>query len=116
MTESAPSGRRVSPRCGSTMLTLPLLALSRPATIWISVLLPQPLGPSRQVMRREQKRCEKFSSATTPLPRVPGQILETCSTTTSMARACHAPARLSSPQRLRVVPAKAGTQYSHNFQ
>jgi hypothetical protein len=38
------------------MRTLPLVAASNPPMIWISVLLPQPLGPRRHENRRDRKR------------------------------------------------------------
>ena len=47
------------------MRMVPRVAGSRPPTIWISVLLPHPLGPSRQENRPERKRWVKRSSATT---------------------------------------------------
>src|SRR5690242_9346065 len=48
------------------MRTLPLVAGSIPPMIWISVLLPQPLGPRMQANRRERKRWEKCSSPPPP--------------------------------------------------
>src|SRR5262245_537831 len=83
MTESAPSGRRRSGACGLWTRTRPLVAGSRPPTIWINVLLPQPLGPSRQEKRPERKRWEKRSSAITWVGSSP-QTCVTSSTTTSM--------------------------------
>src|SRR6185437_4347901 len=56
MTEPAPGARGSRGRAGSTMRTLPLVAGSSPPTICKSVLLPQPLGPSRHEKRREAMR------------------------------------------------------------
>src|SRR5262245_669402 len=82
ITESAPSGREISGRAGSWMRTVPPVAGSRPPTIWISVLLPQPLGPRMQEKRRERNRWLKRSSATTPCG--PPKICVTSSATTSI--------------------------------
>src|SRR5690242_5588147 len=84
MTESAPSGRATAGRAGSSIRTVPEVACSSPPTIWTSVLLPQPLGPSRQEKRRDANRCEKRSSATTSARLPPPQTCVTLSTTTSM--------------------------------
>src|SRR5581483_11804314 len=90
MTEPAPGARGSRGRAGSTMRTLPLVAGSSPPTICKSVLLPQPLGPSRHEKRREAKRCVKRSSATMSAPPRPGQTCVTSSTMTSMPLARNA--------------------------
>src|SRR5690349_12295671 len=96
ITESAPSGRATPGRAGSSIRAVPDVAASRPPTICTSVLLPQPLGPSRQEKRREPNRCEKRSSATTSARLPPPQTCVTLSTTTSMRDPYH---RLSSNSR-----------------
>src|SRR5690348_16865948 len=49
--------------------------------IWISVLLPQPLGPRMHEKRRDPKTCETRSSAATPEPALP-QIFDIFETST----------------------------------
>src|ERR1700729_300148 len=90
MIDEAPTGA-LRPFAGSTIEIVPVLGASSPPTIWISVLLPQPLGPSRQENRPDGKRWRTVSSAVIGAAPATLQILLTASTRTSIGPLEHDP-------------------------